>query len=127
RELAEPLALDDGRIDALRDLGESLTYNAYGDAVSDLIIPPAALFHVMRPYTDPFRFIRTEPIVRRLSEARRDDLAMASEVDPALTFDHATLYLLPDAAWSRRVIGVFANELANRFPDLAHAVVAPNA
>ena len=127
RDLAGRLALDDAKIDALRNLGESLTYNAYGDTVSDLITPPAALFHVMHQYSDPFCFIRTEPIVRRLSEARRGDLAMASEVDPELAFDHATIYVLPDAAWSRRVSGVFANQLANRFPDLAHAVVVPNA
>ena len=127
RELAGPLALGSGRLNALRELGESLTYNAYGDTVGDLIIPPAALFQVMRRYADPFRFMRMEPIVRRLSKARHDDLAMAGEVDPELAFGHAAIYILPDAAWSRRVCGVFGNHLANRFPDLAHAVLTPNA
>ena len=35
--------------------------------------------------------------------------------------------MLPDEAWSRRVRGSFASDLANRFPDLAHAVLTPNA
>jgi single-stranded DNA-specific DHH superfamily exonuclease len=37
------------------------------------------------------------------------------------------VYVLPDAAWSRRVRGAFGNELANRFPDLAHAILTPDA
>jgi len=127
RQLAAPLALDSERLNALRELGENLTYNAYGDTVGDLIIAPAALYQVMRRYADPFHFLRSEPIIARLSKARRDDLAMASEVDPELVLDHATIYVLPDATWSRRVHGVFGNHLANRFPDLAHAVLTPNA
>jgi len=38
---------------------------------------------------------------------------------------HASVLLLPDAAWSRRVIGVVANELANANPQRAHAVLKP--
>lgn len=127
RELGRSLALDDDSLDALRELGEDLAYNAYGETIADLVIPPAKLFELMHPHADPFAFIRAEPIVRRLSKARRDDLAMASELDPEIAFDHATIYVLPDAAWSRRVSGVFGNRLANRFPDLAHAVLTPNA
>jgi hypothetical protein len=35
--------------------------------------------------------------------------------------------VLPDAAWSRRVRGVFGNALANRFPDRAHAILTRDA
>jgi hypothetical protein len=127
RELAQTLALSDERVSELRELGENLAYNAYGEKISDLVIPPAVLYEVMHRYVDPFQFLRTEPVVARLSKARRDDLAMASEVDPELAFENATIYVLPEAAWSRRVSGVFSNHLANRFPDLAHAVLTPNA
>lgn len=127
RELARTLALSDDHLAELRELGEDLAYNAYGEKISDLVIPPAALYEVMHRYVDPFHFLRTEPVIARLSKARRDDLAMASEVGPELAFENATIYVLPDAAWSRRVSGVFSNHLANRFPDLAHAVLTPNA
>ena len=126
-ELGRSLALDPGRLDSLRELGENLAYNAYGETLADLVIPPATLYQLMHRYADPFEFIRAEPIVRRLGEARREDLAMASTLAPELEFDRATLYVLPDAAWSRRVSGTFGNRLANRFPDLAHAVLTPNA
>ncbi len=127
RELARSLALSGEQLAQLRELGEDLAYNAYGENMSDLIIPPAVLYQVMHRYTDPFQFLRSEPIIARLRNGRRDDLAMASEVDPQLAFDRATIYVLPDAAWSRRVCGVFSNHLANRFPGLAHAVLTPNA
>jgi hypothetical protein len=126
RELAQSLALSGERLAELRELGEDLAYNAYGESVSDLVIPPAELYEVMHRYADPFQFLRAEPIIARLSKARRDDLAMASETDPELAFDGATIYILPDAAWSQRVCGVFSNHLANCFPDLAHAVLTPN-
>jgi hypothetical protein len=34
--------------------------------------------------------------------------------------------MLPDVAWSRRISGVFGNELANQFPNRAHAVLTLN-
>jgi hypothetical protein len=37
------------------------------------------------------------------------------------------VYVLPDAAWSRRVRGTFGNLLANRSPDLGHAILTRNA
>jgi hypothetical protein len=35
----------------------------------------------------------------------------------------ALVYVLPDAAWARRVRGIFGNEIANAHPAQAHAVV----
>ena len=36
------------------------------------------------------------------------------------------IYILPDAPWSRRVRGAFANALAQTFRDRAHAVLTLN-
>jgi hypothetical protein len=51
---------------------------------------------------------------------------MACEVDPSVALDSATVYVLPDAAWSRRVRGAFGDHLANCFPDIAHAILTPD-
>ena len=56
-----------------------------------------------------------------------EDMDRAAMCDPSMAFAGATVYVLPDAAWSRRVRGVFANHLANRLQDLAHAVLTRNA
>ncbi len=125
--LAEPLGLDAARLDTLRTLGENLAYNAYGDTETDLIVHPAALYRTVSRYADPFRLIEDEPLLARIDTARRNDLALADEVEPEFALERAAVYVLPDAAWSRRVRGVFGNELANRFPGRAHAILTRDA
>jgi hypothetical protein len=126
QQLAVPLALDSAQLADLRELGESLTYNAYGDSDADLIAAPAALYLSLLRCADPFRFMRTETVFRQISEARRQDLRLAEQSQPEMALPGATVYVLPDAPWSRRVRGVFSNELANDWPRLAHAILTPN-
>jgi hypothetical protein len=51
----------------------------------------------------------------------------AATLSPCLDLPSAAAWLLPDAAWARRVIGVMANRLAVAAPERAHALLAPNA
>jgi len=126
-DLAKPLGLSAPQREDLRELGATLAYNAYADVETDLIVHPVALYRTLAHHTDPFEFMRAEPVYRRISECRRDDLRMAHLEEPELALPGATVYVLPDESWSRRVRGSFANELANRTPDLAHAVLTHNA
>ncbi len=125
--LAASLGLSPGATAALRTLGENLGYNAYGDSEADLVIPPADLYRLQSAYADPWRFIADEPVLHKIDQARQNDLALASDMEPALAVAGGTLYVLPDEPWSRRVRGAFGNELANRHPHIAHAIVTPNA
>jgi single-stranded DNA-specific DHH superfamily exonuclease len=127
RDLASPLVLTAGQLAALQELGESLTYNAYGDDEQDMIVHPAELFRTLLRSGDPFRFMHTQPLFRDLTAARRRDLELARAADVNAALQNATVYILPDAPWSRRVRGIFANELANAAPGLAHAVLSPGA
>jgi len=125
--LAASMALAAPQVTALRDLGDCLTYNAYGVDVDDAIVHPAELFRTLLRHADPFRFMATDAAFAAIDEARRRDLALARQTRPAHTLAHARVYVLPDAAWSRRVRGIFGNELANAEPGLAHAVLTANA
>jgi len=127
RALAGGLRLSDPQIQDLRVLGETLSYNGYGDAEADLIVHPAALYRTLHRYTDPFDFMQVESIYRTISESRYVDLGRAQVAEPETRLSGATIYILPDEPWSRRVRGVWANELAQDFPDLAHAVLTRNA
>ncbi|TDV38949.1 hypothetical protein C7405_10166 [Paraburkholderia caballeronis] len=127
RALARGIGLSDAETDQLRDLGESINYNAYGDSVADLLIEPAALYLAMKPYADPFEFIAAEPVVRRLSDCRRADIARARETAPLVALRWGSVHVLPDEPWARRVRGVFANTLANDEPAGAHAVLSARA
>ena len=92
-----------------------------------MIAHPSELYLSLLHTADPFRFMRNEPVFRQISEARRQDLKFAQQTKPEMALAGASVYMLPDAPWSRRVRGVFGNELANDSPELAHAILTPNA
>ncbi|MFZ9677641.1 MAG: acetyltransferase [Quisquiliibacterium sp.] len=123
--LADALGLDAGRRTRWRELGECLNYNAYGVTEQDLIYPPAQLARALAGHADPDAFIAAGPHVERLSQIRRQDLALAQAVAPRHCSEGARLHLLPDADWARRVFGSYANLCANTEPERAHAVLAP--
>jgi hypothetical protein len=124
--LASTLGLDEQARAQLRELGESLNYNAYGDEEADLMIEPAALYRLLSRHPDPFSFIAVEPIAPALSAGRLRDLAMARQLAPEVIVNCGAIYVLPDTPWSRRVRGVFVNELATAQPQLAYAAASPN-
>jgi hypothetical protein len=124
--LAAPLGLDGPSLDRLRDLGEGMNYAAYGETEADLLIPPAELYRLIRPYADPIEFAARERVAAQLDEGRRADLAAAAAVPPHRASKFSATYLLPDAPWARRVIGAFANRLAAADRYRAYAVAVPN-
>jgi hypothetical protein len=124
---AQPLRLDHTELARLHELGECLNYNAYGESVEDLHYHPADLYAAIRPYKDPRHFIFDEPVFNVLRAAYAEDLYRAGEIAPAYEREGGAVYVLPDAAWSRRVSGVFGNRLAQRRPARAHAVLVEKA
>ena len=124
---AQPLQLDRTELARLHELGEALNYNAYGETVEDLHYHPADLYRILSPYRDPRHFIFDEPVFEVLQQAAAEDLARAGEVAPEFATGAAALYLLPDAAWSRRVNGIFGNRLVQAEPQHAHAILVTRA
>lgn len=120
---AQPLKLDHTELARLHELGEAINYNAYGETVDDLHYHPADLYRAMAPYRDPRHFVFDEPVFEVLKQAGAEDLLRAQETKPEFETEAAALYLLPDAAWSRRINGVFGNRLAQATPQRAHAVL----
>jgi hypothetical protein len=126
-EVADRLALesnvDAGDCALLRRLGEAINYNAYGDHEGDVHIAPRALHAIMLRYRDPRDMLAHEPVVDEIDAQRRCDLQQALAVAPLWQDEGASVRVLPDAPWSRRVLGCIANELANAEPQRAHAVL----
>jgi len=117
------LELPESDLERLRELGECLNYNAYGESLEDLHYHPGDLFEVVSRYRDPRDFIAGEPIFDVLKNALADDLERAAALAPQAVTGGAALFVLPDASWSRRIHGFFANRLAHEHPRRAHAVL----
>lgn len=120
---AELLQLDAREVRLLRELGECLNYNAYGETVEDLHYHPADLFETLSHYRDPREFIEDEPIFEVLRNAWQDDLSRARDISAEREDASSAVYILPDAAWSRRISGLLSNQLAQENPVRAHAVL----
>ena len=126
RACADALGLDDDQGRKLRELGDLLSYNAYGDAEADLVVAPERLYRALVAHRDPFAFLRDAPECRLIDDQKQADTALASLARPYATLAGGVVYVLPDEPWSRRMRGLLANDLANRFPRLAHAVITPD-
>lgn len=122
-EAAKPLGLDRKRMDTLRELGECLNYNSYGESVEDLYFHPAELYRILHQHKDPFVFVRENGIFEVLKQGYNEDMALARAVRPEHETPDGAVYILPAKPWSRRVSGAFGNALASESPDRAHAVL----
>lgn len=125
--LAQREGFDAAQANALRELGEALNYNAYGESVADLRYHPADLYGLLLAYRRPFTFMAEAEAFRVLREGYREDMRFAQDVRPTLVDERGAVYVLPETAWSRRVSGVFANALATANPERAIAVLTQKA
>ncbi len=123
RQAATPLGYSEDQLNALQELGECLNYNGYGDSLEDLHYPPATLYQSLKPYADPFAFIREASEFQALRTGYAEDMGQARDVKPAEVRPSGAVVILPDAPWARRASGVYANELATAHPERAHALL----
>ena len=126
RALAESAGLTEAQIEKLAHLGECLNYNGYGDSLQDLHVHPAQLYAEIKPYADPLVFVAEAAAFVKLDAGLRADTALADALRPYHVDAHCAVYVMPDAAWARRVSGVFANRLASDNAARAHAVFTVN-
>jgi hypothetical protein len=124
-QAAQPLALSPVQLKQLHDLGVCINYNGYGGSLGDLHFAPDKLFRELAPYASPFDFMDdNSDIYQQLLAGYADDMAQALRMKPEYETAAVGVYILPDVAWARRISGVFGNELANRVPSRAHAVLS---
>ncbi len=123
--LASTLDLSEAQVAKLENLGIYLNYNGYGESLDDLHFAPAELYRLVSQFENPLEFIEGagRDNFAQLEEGYRTDMASAEAIQPAVANEKTAAFVFPDAAWSRRVSGVYSNDLVNRYPDRAHAVL----
>jgi len=121
--LGASLQLVPKQLERLAELGRCLNYNGYGERIEDLYFPPAELYRMVSRHRDPFDFIEHEAAFGVLRDGRANDIARAAGLTPVAETAAGAVYVLPDEAWSRRVVGTLANDLARSRRGRAHAVL----
>lgn len=127
RTAAEPLSLSDAQLQQLQTLGTLLNYNGYGASLSDLYFEPADLYQRVQPHASPFSFIEEDKAYVTLNDGFNDDHARATSIEAHTSDAKIAIYLFPNEPFARRISGVYANELAQQFPDRAHALLSESA
>ena len=122
--LCEKAGYSEEQINQLRTLGIYMNYNGYGASLDDLFYSPAELYKIAVKYASPFDFINNEAdVFNTLSNGYADDMEKALQTKPSYESVTAAMIIFPNEKWARRVSGVVGNELANQFPDRAHAIL----
>jgi hypothetical protein len=127
RVLAQQTGLTADATTDLQKLGVCLNYNAYGDSVEDLHFHPAELAARMLPFSDPLAFINDTTIYPKLRSGYEEDMAKARVAAQRGYATNCGIIVLPNEAWARRAIGVLTNELAQKRPQAALAILSPKA
>jgi hypothetical protein len=120
---AAKLGLGEREHETLRELGECINYNAYGESIEELFYPPDELYRRLHGYADPLEFARNAPEFRVLRLARAEDMERARALPVERTGSGCIAVFMPDEAWSRRVSGVFANALSQQHMGQAVALL----
>ena len=110
-------------LEVLRELGECLNYNAYGESVEELHFHPAELYRRLRDYSNPLVFAGRSPEFDLLRRAYASDLEQARTLPELRRGEGCIAVFMPDESWCRRVAGAFANDLSLRHPARAVALL----
>jgi single-stranded DNA-specific DHH superfamily exonuclease len=114
----------DQELDALQELGTLINYNGYGEVETDLFFEPAELYKILVAYESPFDFIKEKKgILDTLRKGYEQDMKNAQQSKIIHETSATAVIELDNAKWAKRVSGVFGNDLANKFPHRAHAVI----
>ena len=127
RSLAKGLDISPADLQSLERLGTCINYNGYGPAIEDLHFDPEELYRRLYAAQSPLEFVNGSADFLRLSEGYDADMVQAEALQPTHATAAVAVFMLPDAAWARRVSGVYSNDLATGNPDRAHAVLTHKA
>ena len=92
------------------ELGELLNYNGYGADLDDLHFHPDVLMRLCLESKTPEKFLQT-PAFETLKKGFADDMRNVESINEV-----DGIYLLPNEAWARRVVGVMAHRINSTGP-----------
>ena len=123
-ELGKQSGFTESELQKLKHLGTLLNYNGYGASIDDLFFSPADLFEKLRYFETPFEFLEQDKgTFSILDKGYSQDILLANTAPIIHETTHTAVIEFPNEVWARRVSGVFGNELANKYPERAHAVI----
>lgn len=127
-DVARIMALESNLNDAeqtkIQTLGRLLNYNGYGSEIDDLFFDPQELYLKISQYNSPLEFWDSDQeTILTLKDGYDDDSARALNSTEVFKSNTVLVVELPNEKWARRISGVFSNNLTNKYPNMANAVL----
>ena len=123
-QILKSLPYKKSQLDLLKKLGTYINYNSYGTDIADLNWHPAELYCALASFESPLDFVSENPeYFEKLETNYHSDFEKVLSIVPQYTDARIAVYFLPNKSWSRRISGIFSNQLANESPSRAHAVL----
>jgi hypothetical protein len=111
-------------LEDLARLGMLINYNGYGADLSDLHFNPADLFRELVNYETPMDFLAANTATySSLETGYEADRAVMTEGKSVVDTETHFGLVLPGITASRRMSGVYGNDLAQQFQNRAHAIL----
>jgi hypothetical protein len=121
-KLGEAANLTESEQSQLREIGETLNYNGYGEAKEDLNIWPADLYLELRNWSQPFDYYKKSDVFKKLQTQKSADENVLGQSQKLFDCAAGNITLLPKGPSSKRMSGIFSNDLVHTEPEKAHAI-----
>lgn len=122
----EKIGLNNTDISRLQRLGELINYNGYGASLDNLYFHPAELFEYLQQQDNPLAFDVESKEISILHEGYLSDFENTRNLKPEYCSSKVAVFKFPNEMWSRRVIGVMANNLVEMYPQRNHLFICPD-
>ena len=97
-KLANSLKLDTKDTEKLREMGELINYNSYGDMKEDLYYSPESLYRAIHTYSDPLEFFHSSAELVKLREGFLNDMELAEAILPEMDCTAGRIFIFPNEA-----------------------------
>ena len=121
--LLRPKRISESETALLREAGELLNYNAYGETEEDVLFQPIKIAELLSPFRDPLAFIHESGIFKPLRNQFREDEREVQNLLPHEEKGLARIYHLPAKPWARRLGASYVNRMARENPKMAVAIL----
>jgi len=107
----------------LKEIGETLNYNGYGNEESDLTVHPKDVYLDIQKYRSPFQYRKKSEIYNKINAQMNSDEAELNSSEILHTSETGNIILLPSTKASTRYSGIYSNKKTTENPNKAFAIL----
>lgn len=106
----------------LKEVGETLNYNGYGNTESDLTVHPKDVYLDIKNYESPFQYRTKSEVYNKIFTQMTSDENELSSSEILHDSETGKVILLPNTKASIRFSGIYSNKQTTDNPDKAFAI-----